>query len=1429
MGTGKGRFIQTAFNGGEISPLLYSRGDLEKYKNSCIELRNFITYPQGPATFRSGLKYISTAKPTINPTWTALDPGKGSWTAIAWSPSLRLFVLLPRTATGTRSVLTSEDGITWEPTVNAILQTAVWEECIWVEELSLFVAVSSTSNVNGKRVVTSPDGKVWSEQTMSVTKAWRSICWSTSLRLLVAVANDASGTNCIMTSPDAVTWTTRTAPEASTWKAIIWVEELTKFVAVAETGTYQVMYSTNGLTWTGVVISGDARTWRSLAWSPSLTRLVAVADDGLTPRVIYSSNATSWTDGGTVPYYEWMKIIWSAEMGLFIAIAENGSLASRIMTSATGLTGSWTDIAPPDPTIDWNDLVYSPELDRVVATSSSSSDGAVNTVMYYGGTVAEAAKVRLLPFKFSTLQAYILELGHQYMRFYRNDDIITKASQQISGITKANPAVVTYTGADNFANGDRLIIRDVLGMTEVNNREFEVSNVNTGAKTFELYGINSTAYTTYVSGGSIHEIVELSTPYERDDLIDIKTCQSADILYQWHRDYQPRKLARTSHIDWTMTAIPFKSIPTGELDFDLKISQTVTSITRVTTTATATVTAHGFLVGMYVTIAGANEPEYNGTFLIVTTADANTFTYTMTADPGATATGTITVSSTTLKPLDTTGEVAVFLAGDEVFFDADVERIIKHGVSRGTITEIHPISINSNIKTGGAITRSGDTATATFTSHGFSNGNYITVLGCKQGRYNGTFKIKNVTTHTFDYDIEGKPDKPATTATDIICYLSPKGKLVNSISRSGTEAIVTTDSAHGFVNGDIVKIEGAVEDYFNGTFEIYDVESTTFLVTVPDSGNTDSDTAGDIHVTKRAPSNVVSVDISEDFTSTDVIAAGSWYLVGAPQAKLEFSKKKPVGSMVRISANKKAFREADIGKHIKFPRSDSGSYTNIEIKSYTSHKEVRGVIINTIHKDDAREVESGEWTLEQKLWSNTLGWPSCAAFLDDRLWVAKDDTIWGSVVGDYENFNLGAKDDSAIQFTLGSRQVNPIRWIEPKQGLIIGTTGEIWKIEGEGEPITPSNINNKKVVVSGSADSIAVDTPGALLYIHRLGKEIGEILYSIEEDGLISNEITLWAEHFFKYGIKEIVYQDKPIPMVVAIMNSGELCGCTYMRRQQVAGWYKLPTPFGIFDSAAVIPGEKHDQLWVSVLRQINGTNVRHIEKFAPIYGTELDDWLDDPIDLFVDNVTDSDYAKGYYVPYDVIDMFTNTHGESAFFLDSGITSISITAPSTYAITGLWHLNGMSVYAAVNGIVVGPYTVTAGVITIDNAATGIAAAYADPPVVVHVGLLYKGVLRVARQDVNLDDGTTKGSVRIVKEINVQIYGSGLFKFGDAEDNLKTAKFLQEDSTTHTLFSGNAIASGFPGKHRRDADICIVQDTALPLIIQSIVQILEVAT
>ena len=50
------------FNGGELSPFLDARTDIDKYRSGCQELENFIPTPYGGVMRRPGLQYVSDAK-----------------------------------------------------------------------------------------------------------------------------------------------------------------------------------------------------------------------------------------------------------------------------------------------------------------------------------------------------------------------------------------------------------------------------------------------------------------------------------------------------------------------------------------------------------------------------------------------------------------------------------------------------------------------------------------------------------------------------------------------------------------------------------------------------------------------------------------------------------------------------------------------------------------------------------------------------------------------------------------------------------------------------------------------------------------------------------------------------------------------------------------------------------------------------------------------------------------------------------------------------------------------------------------------------------------------------------------------------------------------------------------------------------------------
>jgi hypothetical protein len=172
-------------------------------------------------------------------------------------------------------------------------------------------------------------------------------------------------------------------------------------------------------------------------------------------------------------------------------------------------------------------------------------------------------EVRLIPFEFSTVQTYILEFGNQYIRFYKDKGIITESAVSISGITQANPAVVTAT-SHGYNNGDHVIINSVSGMVQVNGKTFTVANKTTN--TFEIQdvdgnNVNSSSFTAYASGGSVYRIYEISSPYAAADLSNIKFAQSSDIMYLVHPDYAVRKLTRTGHTSWSLTEVEFNTPP----------------------------------------------------------------------------------------------------------------------------------------------------------------------------------------------------------------------------------------------------------------------------------------------------------------------------------------------------------------------------------------------------------------------------------------------------------------------------------------------------------------------------------------------------------------------------------------------------------------------------------------------------------------------------------------------------------------------------------------------------------------------------------------------------------------------------------------------------------------------------------------------------
>lgn len=122
----------------------------------------------------------------------------------------------------------------------------------------------------------------------------------------------------------------------------------------------------------------------------------------------------------------------------------------------------------------------------------------------------------------------------------------------ITGITKADPPVVTYTGTDPN-NGD-FVVLDIVGMYQLDGVVARVANVDGVGNTFELEGLDSTTFETFVSGtaqvitfgASMTNVQEVNPSGGEPEFADITTI---------HQNIRTRVPVVTSPLSFSMTGL----------------------------------------------------------------------------------------------------------------------------------------------------------------------------------------------------------------------------------------------------------------------------------------------------------------------------------------------------------------------------------------------------------------------------------------------------------------------------------------------------------------------------------------------------------------------------------------------------------------------------------------------------------------------------------------------------------------------------------------------------------------------------------------------------------------------------------------------------------------------------------------------------------
>jgi hypothetical protein len=414
-------------------------------------------------------------------------------------------------------------------------------------------------------------------------------------------------------------------------------------------------------------------------------------------------------------------------------------------------------------------------------------------------------------------------------------------------------------------------------------------------------------------------------------------------------------------------------------------------------------------------------------------------------------------------------------------------------------------------------------------------------------------------------------------------------------------------------------------------------------------------------------------------------------------------------------------------------------------------------------------------------WSARRGYPAAVALHQQRLTfagtTAQPQTIWGSAINDWNNFQHIDADDAAYSVTIAAQEANPIAWMASVDGLIIGTEGDEWLLDAAGGVITQSNPPvAKRKTGFGSARQQAQLVGSVVLFVQRGGRKVREYVYAFEESNYKALDLTELADHMtVSGGITQLAFASAPDPTIWATTSDGRLLSCTYLREAEVIAWAQHETD-GDVESVASLPGaDIADEVWMVVNRH----GSRRVERFDP----------------------------GHWIKMQAGTVETLCH------LDAATVQSAASPTATWA--NLDHLEGLEVAVWADGAVQPSRRVLAGAVTLQERAS-----------TVIIGLPYTSTLQPFPFDAVTQTGTSAGRAWRTPEIRLQLWQTGPMEYADGPEGpwypVPTRAGDDDMDAPPPLFTGKTGELALQSHHRSELAVTLRTTAPGPVNILSII-------
>jgi len=256
---------------------------------------------------------------------------------------------------------------------------------------------------------------------------------------------------------------------------------------------------------------------------------------------------------------------------------------------------------------------------------------------------------------------------------------------------------------------------------------------------------------------------------------------------------------------------------------------------------------------------------------------------------------------------------------------------------------------------------------------------------------------------------------------------------------------------------------------------------------------------------------------------------------------------------------------------------------------------------------DTSNIDDADWEYEEgyeDVWSSSRGWPRSAAFHESRLYFggsgSRPNTIWGSKVIDFFNFDIGtALDDESVEATINTNQLNVIVNLNPGQDLQIFTTGgEFIVAQGANEPITPSNFLVKPQSRLGSRPGVPVeDLAGATIIVQRQGKSLISFQFTDTTASYGAQPLSVLSSHLLNdpvdLSIRRATSTDETDRLFLVNAGDGSMAVYSILQAQNVIAPSRFTT-----DGEFIAVANELSDTYAIVKRTINSATVYYLEKF---------------------------------------------------------------------------------------------------------------------------------------------------------------------------------------------------------------------------------------